>query len=134
MSAERFKNYKTHKSVVQPKAIADAGGNSYVTHTSLTSDTGLAKRGVRYRQFYQAVVHSGNATTQSFIIRLELVSGSTTYELDRVTILPGETFVWNDWDFGMDLLPTEYMRIGWTVAVAATNDKLHLFMRTRDVV
>lgn len=134
MSAERFKNYKTHKAVVEPKAIADAGGNAYVTHTSLSTDTSLSKRGVRYRQFYQALVHSDNATTQPYIIRLQLISGSTAYELDRVTILPAETFVWNDWDFGMDLLPTEYMKIVWLAAVTATNDKLHLFMRTRDVI
>lgn len=134
MSAERFKNYRTHKSVVQPRAIADAGGNAYVTHTSLTSDTGLAKRGVRYRQFYQAVVHSDASTTQSFVIKLQLVSGSTTYELDRVSILPGETYVWNDWDFGMDLMPTEYMKITWVVSSAHSNDKLNLFIRTRDVV
>lgn len=129
----RFKNFKTHKSMVQPQLIAAAGGNAFVTHTALSSEPGVTRRGVRKRQFYQAVVHSDNATTQTYIIKLWLVSGGTDYELDRVVLYPGGTHVWNDQDFGMDLSSGDYMKILWIVTTAVEADRLYLFMRTRDL-
>tara|TARA_R100000808_G_scaffold23310_1_gene51594 strand:+ start:99 stop:500 length:402 start_codon:yes stop_codon:yes gene_type:complete len=129
----RFKNYVTHKSLVQPKTIADAGGNAYVTQTALSSEANVTKRAVRKRQFYQALVHSHNTTTQSYIITLELVSGTDRYVMDRVTLAAGETHVWNELDYGVDLLPTEYMRLSWIVSSAHTDDKITLIIRTRDL-
>mgnify|MGYP003627083301 CR=1 FL=1 len=126
---QMYRNYKTFKSIVRPNT-AGASGNS--SSTSLSTGPSI-QRSSRLRQFYQAVAHNRVTSNNSYVLSLTLTSGSSTYYLDRVTLLPGETHVWNEQDYGMDLSSKESVNLSWFIASAHSNDELHLFIRTRDL-
>ena len=125
----RYKNFLTSKKIISPSVLA-----ATVDTTPLSTAPTLSKRNARGRQFYQAVAHLAGSSVNSFAVTLNLVSGSDTYVLDKVTLLPGEGHVWNEQDYGMDLTSTEYMRLNYVATSTHANDRLHFFIRTRDLV
>lgn len=125
-----YRNYKTFKSIVKPNT---AGASGNYSNTTLSAANTVTRRSARLRQFYQAVAHNRNTSNNSYVINLTLTSGSTTYYLDRVTLAPGETHVWNEQDYGMDLASGESINLSWFISSAHANDELHLFIRTRDL-
>ena len=127
----KYKNHKTFKSIVRPNTSGASGNYS---STTLSTGTSNEKRNARTRLFYQAVAHNRITSNNSYVISLTLTSGSSTYYLDRVTLLPGETHVWNEQDYGIDLSSSESMNLSWFISSAHANDELHLFIRTKDLV
>tara|TARA_R100000234_G_C4893718_1_gene132595 strand:+ start:180 stop:563 length:384 start_codon:yes stop_codon:yes gene_type:complete len=125
----QYKNYITTKKIVAPSVLAENTDSA-----PLTNATTRSKRNSRGRQFYQAMAYLSNNAQNNYAVQLQVVSGSTVYILDRVTLQANESYVWNERDYGVDLANDEYVRLSYTSAGSHANDKLHLFIRTRDLV
>ncbi len=127
----RYKNYETVKGVFQPNT---GGTPTQMLGTTLASKNNFQRRGVWFRQFYQAMCHSDKASVNTYNVQLSVISGSTEYRLDSFDLAPGESHVFNEQDYGVDLAKDEYVRFAWLSASTHSSDKLTFFLRTRDLV
>ena len=127
----RYKNYETVKGVFQPNT---GGTPTQMLGTTLASKNNFERRNAKVRQFYQAMIHSDKTGVNTYNVQLSLISGSTEYRLESLDVAPGDSHVFNEQDYGVDLAPDEYVRFAWLSASTHSSDKLTFFLRTRDIV
>lgn len=113
--------------------ISGVGDDEFVT-TALSAEDASSVRGVRRRRFAGAVISSKSTSTQSLSPTISITKGAVanTFELDRTTILPGETATWTEEDYAVDLDKDEYVKIEVSESLASA-DRLFISLRINDL-
>ena len=104
---------------------------STVVGTALASDTARNSRAVRNRRFVGAVIYNDHQSTQPLTTALTVTNGTISKILDRTVIQAGDSAVWSEEEYAVDLDSDQYV----TVTVAETlqsGDNMYVFLRTRD--
>jgi len=127
MALYNYKNPRTTMTVMGYTGSASAAG------TALSSDRKAVQRSVQRRRFVGAVIHNLSTSSQALTVKLTATNGSANRILDSTTIQKGDTAVWTDEEFGIDL------DAGWYVVAESTTsyssgDTLYAFMKTADVM
>ncbi len=114
------------------KAKISGTGLTNQVSTALISDTDSNKRGVRRRRFVGAVMYNKSNSTQALTPLIEVTNGTTSFQLDRATIQIGDSAVWMEEDYAVDLDKDQHIKV--TVAESiATADNLFIFLRFKDI-
>jgi len=99
--------------------------------TALSADTGRNTRAVRNRRFIGAVMYNDHLSTQPLTPTITVTNGTISRKLDRTTIQTGDSAVWNEEDFAIDLDSDQFISI--SVAETLQNgDNLYVFLRFKD--
>lgn len=99
--------------------------------TALSADTDRNTRAVRNRRFVGAVMYNDHQSTQALTPTITVTNGTISRKLDRTTIQTGDSAVWNEEDFAIDLDSDQYISI--SVAETLQNgDNLYVFLRFKD--
>tara|TARA_Y100001963_G_C6533582_1_gene332228 strand:+ start:116 stop:499 length:384 start_codon:yes stop_codon:yes gene_type:complete len=123
-----YTEYKTHKTEkFKLSSLYDTFGSR-----SLSSESASDIRNVRRRRFLGGVAYNRIAPSSTITLILEVTDGTTSYQIDRVTITPGTSHVWNANEFGVDLANDQYISITATKSFGL-NDSIYVFMRFQDM-
>ena len=99
--------------------------------TALSADTGRNTRAVRNRRFIGAVMYNDHQSTQPLTPTITVTNGTISRKLDRTAIQIGDSAVWNEEDFAIDLDSDQFISI--SVAETLQNgDNLYVFLRFKD--
>jgi hypothetical protein len=99
--------------------------------TALSADTDRNTRAVRNRRFVGAVMYNDHQSTQPLTPTITVTNGTVSRKLDRTTIQTGDSAVWNEEDYAIDLDSDQYISI--SVAETLVNgDNLYVFLRFKD--
>jgi plastocyanin len=113
------------------KTISHAGVATS-TSSALSSATKTEKRGVRKRTFAGAIMFNA-ATSQALSPTISITNGTITYKLDNTTIQPGDSAVWSEEEYGVELDSDQYVSVAVDESLAS-GDVLYVFFRFRDVM
>lgn len=123
--------YATYQKTVTEKKLLSTLVEAFAGST-MASESASTLRGVRRRRFTGGVAYNRVSPSTTITIVVEVTDGTTSYQLDRVTILPGESHVWNEKEFGVDLANDQYISVTATKSFGV-NDKVYLFLRFQDM-
>ena len=112
------------------KTISHAGVATS-TSSALSSATKTEKRGVRKRQFAGAIMFNA-ATSQALSPTISITNGTLTYKMDNTTIQPGDSAVWSEEEYGVELDSDQYVSVAVDESLAS-GDVLYVFFRFRDI-
>lgn len=113
------------------KLISHLGVSTSVS-TALADESKTKKRAVKRRRFAGAIIYNDINSSQPLTPTISIAGHVITYKLDRTTIQKGDSAVWTDEDFGIELESDQYV----SVAVAeslGSGDNLYIFLRFRDI-
>ena len=127
-------NFKT----INPRTVKDVlghGAESNKVTTARSSLSGTRKRGNAQTMFAGCMAYLNNAATQNFNVQLSITNGTTEYFLDRVEILPGDSAIWTEDEYGVILDEDQYVKITCiTGSSFASGDNLSVFLHTKEVI
>ena len=89
------------------KTISHAGVATS-TSSALSGASKTAKRGVRKRQFAGAIMFNA-ATSQALSPTISITNGTLTYKMDNTTIQKGDSAVWSEEEYGVELDSDQYV-------------------------
>ena len=112
------------------KTISHAGVATS-TSSALSGASKTAKRGVRKRQFAGAIMFNA-ATSQALSPTISITNGTLTYKMDNTTIQPGDSAVWSEEEYGVELDSDQYVSVAVDESLAS-GDVLYVFFRFRDI-
>jgi len=127
MALYNYKNPRTTITVLGHTAPASAAG------TALASDKKSVQRSVQRRRFVGAVAHNKSTSSQALTVNLTATNGTATRTLDSTTIQKGDSAVWTDEEFGIDLDADWYVTMEITTSTSSP-DVLYAFMKSADVM
>jgi len=104
--------------------------------STVPTTTQRKARGAGRRAFAGMVAYNDAASARAFTVIISITDGTTSYTLDKTLVLIGESAVWMEDEYGVELDDDEYVSV--TVSTAdisaiGSNDVIHLFIRMRDV-
>jgi len=112
------------------KIISHAGVATSIS-SALSGASKTAKRGVRKRQFAGAIMFNA-ATSQALSPTISITNGTLTYKMDNTTIQPGDSAVWSEEEYGVELDIDQYVSVAIDESLAS-GDVLYIFLRFRDI-
>jgi len=112
------------------KIISHAGVATSIS-SALSGASKTAKRGVRKRQFAGAIMFNA-ATSQALSPTISITNGTLTYKMDNTTIQPGDSAVWSEEEYGVELDIAKYVSVAIDESLAS-GDVLYIFLRFRDI-
>ena len=127
-------NFKT----INPRTVKDVLGHNAESNKVTTARSSLSttrKRGNTLTMFSGAIAYLNSAATQTFYVQLSITNGTTEYYLDRVQILPGDSSIWTEDEYGVILDEDQYVKITCTSGSSfSSGDNLSVFLHTKEVV
>ena len=127
-------NFKT----INPRTIKDVLGHNAESNKVTTARSSLSttrKRGNTLTMFSGAIAYLNSAATQTFFVQLSITNGTTEYYLDRVEILPGDSAVWLEEEYGVILDEDQYAKITTIPNKSqVSGDTVSVFLHTKEVV
>jgi len=113
------------------KIISHAGVATSIS-SALSGASKTAKRGVRKRQFAGAIMFNAATSSQALSPTISITNGTLTYKMDNTTIQPGDSAVWSEEEYGVELDIDQYVSVAIDESLAS-GDVLYIFLRFRDI-
>jgi len=104
---------------------------SRVVSTKLDDEGKTTKRGVHRRMFSGCVVYNDHASNDARTVSINITDGTTSYRLDRTTIQKGDSAVWSEEEYGVELGSDQYVDV--LCESIHVLDDLYVFIRLRDI-
>ena len=127
-------NFKT----TNPRTVKAALGYNAENNKATPARSSLSttrKRGNTQTMFAGGMAYLSNDAAQTFNVQLSITNGTTEYYLDRVEILPGDSAIWTEDEYGVILDEDQYVKILCTSGSSfSSNDNLSVFLHTKEVV
>jgi hypothetical protein len=104
--------------------------------STVPTTTQRKARGAGRRAFAGMVAYNDAASDRAFTVIISITDGTTSYTLDKTLVLIGESAVWMEDEYGVELGDDEYVSVTVStadIAAIGSNDVIHLFIRMRDV-
>ena len=127
-------NFKT----TNPRTVKAALGYNAENNKATTARSSLSttrKRGNTQTMFAGGMAYLSNDAAQTFNVQLSITNGTTEYYLARVEILPGDSAVWLEEEYGVILDEDQYAKITTIPNKSqVSGDTVSVFLHTKEVV
>lgn len=122
----KYKTVRTVKKIISHTGVATS------TSTKLDSESTTVKRMVQKRVFAGGVIYNSSSSSQALTAIIKITNGTNNYYLDRTLIGKGDSAVWSEHEYGIELDSDEYVEISVAESLAS-GDNLYIFLRFRDI-
>ena len=123
--------YRTGRIRTEKHKILTGG----TVRTTLPVTTASRTRGTSRRSFAGAIMYTHESSTINFTAKIEITNGTTAYTLDQTKIYAGNSAVWSEEEYGVELEDDQYVQVSIPsiTSFSSADDVLYVFLRLRDV-
>tara|TARA_Y100000114_G_C11759432_1_gene328709 strand:- start:1995 stop:2378 length:384 start_codon:yes stop_codon:yes gene_type:complete len=100
---------------------------------TLSTENSSRQRQAKLRQWHGGVCCVKSGSVGTFTISVFAVINSVEYQVDEVVLTAGQSATWTYEEYGLDLGPSDSVKMTVSQSGAQGSDRVYLFIRTRDV-